>query len=88
MVLAAVRQEMMAMICSTHNDIKGCLRRAQESLFWSRMGTELKEYISNCDVCLAHRSSPGKEPILQHEVPKWPWAKVGVDLCESKGVPY
>ena len=49
------------------------------------MGTELKEYISKCDVCLAHRASPGKEPILQHVIPERPWAKVGVDLCELNG---
>ena len=49
------------------------------------MGTELKEYISKCDVCLAHRASPGKEPILQHVIPEWPWAKVGVDLYELNG---
>ena len=81
-VPAAVRPEMMAMIHSTHIGVEGCLRRAQESLFWPHMGTELKEYISKCDVCLAHRASPGKEPILQHVIPERPWAKVGVDLCE------
>ena len=68
----------------THQYCEGCLRRARESLFWPCMHRTQK-YISKCDVCLAHRSSPGKEPILQHEVPKRPWAKVGVDLCESKG---
>ena len=35
--------------------------------------------------CLPHRASPGKEPILQHVIPEWPWAKVGVDLCELNG---
>ena len=84
-VPAAIRPEMMAMIHSTHIGVEGCLRRARESLFWPRMGTELKEYISKCDVCLAHRASPGKEPILQHVIPERPWAKVGVDLCELNG---
>ena len=46
------------------------------------MSTELKEYISKCDVCLAHRASPGKEPLLQHEVVEHPWSKISADLCE------
>lgn len=49
------------------------------------MSTELNECISKCDVCPVHRSSPRKEPLQQPEVPEWPWAKVGVDLCELKG---
>ena len=49
------------------------------------MATELKEYISKCDVCLAHRSTPGKEPLLSHELVARPWSKVAADLCELDG---
>ena len=70
------------MIHGTHIGVEGCIRRARESLYWPGMSTEIKDHIQKCDVCLAHRSSPGKEPILQHEIPEWPWAKIGMDLCE------
>ena len=49
------------------------------------MATELKEYISKCDVCMAHRNSPSKEPIQQHEFAARPWSKVGADLCDFQG---
>ena len=49
------------------------------------MSTELKEYISKCDVCMAHRTTQGKEPIVQHEFAARPWSKVGADLCEFQG---
>ena len=80
-VPAAVCQEMMAMIHSTHIGIEGCLRRARESLFWSRMSTELKEYISKCDICLAHRSSPGLNQYYNMMFQsgygqKWEWTSV------------
>ena len=82
-VPAVVHTDMMAKIHSTHIGIEGCIRRARDSLYWPGMGTELKEYIQKCDVCLTHRSSLGREPILQHEVPERPWSKVGLDLCAS-----
>ena len=49
------------------------------------MSSELKEYISKCDLCMAHRSSQGKEPIVQHEFAAHPWSKVGTDLCDLQG---
>ena len=49
------------------------------------MSSELKEYIAKCDVCMAHRTAQGKEPIVQHEFAARPWLKVGADLCELQG---
>ena len=46
------------------------------------MTTELKDYILKCD---AHRKTPGKEPLQQHEFTDHPWSKVGIDLCEFQG---
>ena len=77
-----LRKDVLTMIHVAHIGVEGCIRRARESLYWPGMSTEIKDYIQKCDVCLAHRSSPGKERILPHEVPERPRAKVGVDLCE------
>ena len=81
----ALRKEMMAVCHATHIGMEGCIRRARESMFWPRMSSELKEYIAKCDVCMAHRASPGKETLQQHEVVERPWAKVGADLCDLQG---
>ena len=75
----------MAAVHASHIGIDGCIRQARDTLYWPRMSADLKEYISKCDICLAHQTSPGKEPSLQHEVIERPWAKVGVDLCELHG---
>jgi len=51
---AALRREMMSSVHSSHIEIEGYIRRARDSMFWPRMATELREYISKCDICLAH----------------------------------
>lgn len=84
-VPAAMRKEMMAVAHASHIGIEGCIRRARETMFWPRMSVELKEYISKCDVCMAHRTAQVKEPIVQHEFAARPWSKVGADLCELQG---
>ena len=49
------------------------------------MASDVKDYVSKCDVCLAHRTSQTKEPFLQHEVFARPWAKLAANLCELHG---
>ena len=82
-VPAALRKELMAVVHSSHIGIEGCIRRARDTLYWPRMATELREYISKCDVCQAHRTRQAKEPPLQHEVVARPWSKVTADLCDQ-----
>ncbi len=81
----ALRKEMIELVHTTHIGVEGCLRRARETMYWPRMSTELKEYISKCDVCASHRVMQGKEPLQQHRFAARPWSKVGADLCELKG---
>lgn len=84
-VPAPMRKEMMAIAHATHIGVEGCIRRARESMYWPRMSTELKEYVSKCDICMAHRAAPSKEPLQQHDFVARPWSKVGADLCDLQG---
>ena len=84
-VPVSLRKEMMNLIHSTHIGIDACLRRARECLFWPRMNSELREFVGSCDVCLSYRPDLPKEPLLSHEVPSRPWAKIAADLCEFDG---
>ena len=84
-VPTSMRRELLAVAHSTHIGIEGCIRRMRDTLYWPRMTIEVREYVSRCEICLAHRDSPGKEPIIQHEIIARPWSKVGADLCDSSG---
>ena len=75
-VPACMRKELMSVAHATHIGIEGCLRRVRECLFWPMMASEVKDYVSNCDVCLAHCTSQTKEPLLQHEVVARPIGQV------------
>ena len=81
-ISAALQREMMEVAHATHIGIEGCIRRARESMFWPRMSTELKEYISKSDICMAHCASPDKEPLQHHKFTARPWSIVGADLCD------
>ena len=84
-VPAPMRKEIMAITHATHIGVEGCIRRARETMYWPRMSTELKEYISKCDICMVHRPALSKKPLQQHEFIARPWSKVGADLCDLHG---
>lgn len=77
-----LQKELIAVVHGSHIDIEGCIRRARDTPYWPRMSTELREYISKCDICMAHRTGQAKKPLLRHEAVARPWSKVSVDLCE------
>ena len=84
-VPVCMRKELMSMAHATHIGIEGCLRRVRECLFWPMMAPDVKNYVSKCDVCLAHRTSQTKVPLLQYEIVARPWAMLAADLCELHG---
>jgi len=70
----------MSVAHATHIGIEGSLRCVRECLFWPRMASDVKDYVSKCDVCLAHLTSQTKKALLQHEVIARPWAKLASRL--------
>ena len=48
------------------------------------MNQEVRDYVSKCATCCAHRPEQGQEPLLPHEVPNRPWNKVAVDLFQFR----
>ena len=65
-----------------------CKRRARDILYWPGMSAQIKDFVSNCNVCSTYTRSDTKEPLLPYSVPSHPWSKVGSDLFELLGKHY
>ena len=86
-VPAVLQREMMATCHATHIGVEGCVRRARESMFWPRMSTELKDYVSKCDVYMAYRAQPTDLSSPQRSLP--PLLSVGASTTSHPhlGIP-
>ena len=60
--------------------VEATLRRARETVFWPRLSSELRDYVSQCDTCRSFDPEQQKEPLINHDIVTQVWAKVGVDL--------
>jgi len=47
----AIRPEIISRSHASHLGIEACLRKAQDTVFWSGMNSEIKEAITKCCVC-------------------------------------
>ena len=84
-VSSSIRKELMSVVHATHIGIEGYSGGPENVFFWPRMASDVKDYVSKSDVCLTHRTSLTKEPLLQYEVIARPCAKLTADLCELHG---
>ena len=75
-----LREDLTSQLHSSHLGVEGCLRRACESLYWPGMSTQVRDYVLRCSVCRSYQPTQSKEPLIPHEFPARPWAKVGVDF--------
>ena len=64
-----------------HLGIVASLQRARMSVFWPGRTADVKNYIQTCDTCSRlFPNTQRKEPLLQHDRPDRPWAKLAADL--------
>ena len=52
------------------------------------MNSEVKDYISQCEIRLTYAPHQQKEPLLSHEVPDRPWVKIAADLLQFENKDY
>ena len=73
---------------SSHIGIESCLRRARECVYWPCMYSDVKQFVSKCEICNRFPVNQQKESLQSHELADRPWEKVGVDLMSVKNYDY
>ena len=80
-----LRAETLNKLHYSHQGIEKTKRLACESIFWPGMSAEIDEHASKCDTCQTNANANSREPLKPHDIPQWPWQKVGTDLLVWKG---
>ena len=85
---AALRSEMIIKVHTGHLGVTRTLERAKDNIFWPGMSKQITDHVLKCDVCLTHRNSNAKEPLIPHVFPDRPYQKIGTDLFYYDGKNY
>ena len=76
----SMRSRLLELVHSGHMGVEKTLKRSRDLIFWPGISADITQMVLNCPVCLEHRSSNAKEPLMPHTIPEYPWQIVGTDL--------
>ena len=83
----SLQKQTLDKIHQGHQGIQRCRLRAQHSVWWPGVSTQVKEKVQNCSIC--SELSPGQyEPMIPSTLPDRPWQRIGADLFHLNGNTY
>ncbi len=83
-----MRDEMLKKLHESHQGISKMRERAKSSVWWPKIGQELKQIADACAECRENRPTQRYEPLEPVDLPQRPWMKVGTDLFQFEDQTY
>ena len=84
----ALRQLILGKIHEGHMGIEKCKRRGREVVYWPDINDDIECMVRKCSTCLKYSNKQQREPLIPHELPNYPWQKIGSDLFMDQGKTY
>ena len=84
----SLKKQILERIHEGHMGVAKCRERAAQSVWWPRIGKDIKSRVAGCRHCLEKQPSQASEPLLPPALPDRPFQKVGIDICEFRNKHY
>lgn len=82
-----MQEEMLNKLHEGHQGVTKCAARAQQSMWWPGLTTQIKQRVKNCAIC-AREAHNAPEPLLTTPLPERPWQRVAADLFQWDNARY
>lgn len=76
-------KKVLCQLHAGHQEVSKCRERAKMSVWWPGLSAQIQEIVANCPTCIQERTSR-VEPMIESELPNYPWQKVAADLFELR----
>ena len=76
----SLKQQVLNQLHINHMGIEKTKLLAHESVYWSSINADIKNYIKHCAMCLEFQQMQPKEKIIHHNIPLRPWEVVSANV--------
>jgi len=83
-----LRTDILDRIHDGHQGLSKCRERANASVWWPGISSQLKHKVSSCQSCCELRRAQQREPLISTPLPDRPWKRIALDLCEHNKQSY
>ena len=59
------------------------IRKVKELFFWKNLYSDVKNYVSTCNICNSHKGSTNKAPLGTFPIPQAPFERVAIDVLSG-----
>ena len=87
-VPSSLRLEILDRLQVGHQGITKSRRRAQQSVWWPGLSTDIGELVKNCRKCCEMDNKTQLEPLKPTTLPLRPWQRVATDLMQLNQASY
>jgi hypothetical protein len=83
-----LRKLILKILYETHLGITKTIKRAKNFYHWRNIAKDIKNYISNFYLCAKYQRKNSNEILLNHDLPKHSFEKIGIDIADFGGKYY
>ena len=81
---STMRKNILDQLHLSHQGITKTQALARDCVYWPDISKHIEDLVKECAQCQKHQPQPQQpaEPSLHHEIPPFPWTKLGSDLFQ------
>ncbi len=73
LITESMTTDILIQLHAGHQGIEKTRRLARESVYWTKINTDIEQMCKSCSTCAEHQDAHPKEPLIPHKTPTKPW---------------
>jgi len=76
----SLREDILKQLHEGHLGIEKTRQLSRETVYWPNINRDIENMVKQCPACQELQPQQSKEPLITHDIPTYPWTKLGMDI--------
>ncbi|CAI6370293.1 unnamed protein product [Macrosiphum euphorbiae] len=83
-----LRKTILKLLHETHLSAQKQKSLVKSIFYWPGINSDILGLVESCNICQKFKRNQIKQTLINHEIPKLPFIKIGLDIAEFRGLNY